>query len=95
MGYGHLKTAARRDSVEPSIVSALQDVGAVVWRLGAPCDLAVAFRGRWYMLEVKSPKGRLTKAQIADRARAYAVGCKIPVITSPMEALEAIGAVIQ
>ena len=55
---------AQRDANEPEIVEALEAVGAKVMRLDE-FDLLVAFRGKLYMLEVKTPTGRLNKKQAA------------------------------
>lgn len=55
---------ARRDVNEPEIVRALEAVGATVKRLHW-CDLLVGYRGRNYLIEVKTPDGRLTVEQKA------------------------------
>ena len=58
------RKAAKRDSAEPAIVAALRKMGASVAQMSKPVDLAVGFRGRTYLAEVKSGKaGRLTPAQ--------------------------------
>ena len=57
-----LRYDAKRDENEPDIVEALEAVGAKVLRLD-DVDLIVGFRDRLYMLEVKTPKGRLNKKQ--------------------------------
>lgn len=48
------KFAAKRDVVEPEIVSALQQCGFSVHRLDTPVDLLVGFRGRTWLVECKS-----------------------------------------
>lgn len=60
----------QRDLTEPEIVAALRQVpGITVFRLDQPADLLCGFRGRNYLLEVKTPtrKGgpprRLTPAE--------------------------------
>lgn len=54
----------RRDQNEPAIVDALTSIGCDVFRLDAPCDLLVAYRGRNLLIEIKRPKvGRVTAAQ--------------------------------
>ena len=57
-----LRYDARRDENEPEIVEALEAVGAKVLRLD-DCDLLCAFRGKMYLLEVKTATGRLNKKQ--------------------------------
>lgn len=79
----------RRDAAEGPIVEALRAVGATTWQLsgtGLP-DLLVAYRGAWHVGEVKTEKGRLTPAQLAQGA-----GRLWPVWRTPDEALTAIGA---
>lgn len=80
----------RRDANEPAIVEALEAVGAKVKRLSAAgvADLLVLFRGRLFLLEVKTAKGRATLAQDETSADGW------PVVTVRTEiaALLAIGA---
>lgn len=60
-----MRTAARRDSNEGEIVSALEAVGCSVTRLsakGVP-DLIVGRQGVTYLMEVKERKGELTADQ--------------------------------
>ena len=57
-----LRYNAKRDENEPEIVEALEAVGASVLRLD-DVDLLVGFRGINYLLEVKTPKGKLNKKQ--------------------------------
>lgn len=83
--------ARKRDLVEPSIVRALRQAGAQVIRVseaGAP-DLLIAYRGQVRVLEVKTGKGRPTAAQ----QTAQQLGWPVVVVRTPMEALQAIGAV--
>lgn len=75
----------KRDLNEPEIVAALRSVGAQVWHVsgtGLP-DVLVWFRQRFFVLECKSARGKLTKAQAA---------IIWPVVRTPEEALIAIGA---
>lgn len=87
----------RVDNVQREIVSALRAVGALVQHLhdvgrGVP-DLLVAFRGRLYLLELKSRRGRVTPHQRAwlDAWCAVAPDA-IHVVRDVDEALRAIGA---
>lgn len=61
-----------RDSNEVEIVTALQQVGASVTRIGEPGvpDLLVGFRGETYLLEVKhvDAKGRTVRRWSGGRA---------------------------
>lgn len=60
-----LRRAARRDSTEPEIIKALEARGCGVTQLsqeGVP-DLLCSFNGRWFLVECKSAKGKLTEEQ--------------------------------
>ena len=60
-GGGH----KRRDANEPDVIQALRAVGAETWQIsgrGLP-DLLVRFRGRYYVGEVKTAKGKLQPTQ--------------------------------
>ena len=93
-----MKRAARVDGNQLQIIGALTEAGAVVTSLaavgkGVP-DLLVSYRGKWSLLEVKDgsrppSERKLTEPQKRwqDKQRAATY-----VVTSPMEALEAIAA---
>ena len=85
------RRAARRDSNEAEIVSALLSAGASVQQLSAPgcADLLVAFRAKLFLLEVKTLTGKLTPDQIAWRA---AWDGSVSIVRSVEEAFAAIGA---
>ena len=60
---------ARVDANQPDIVGALRAAGARVQHLhvlghGCP-DILVAFRGRWYVAEIKAPHGTLTPDEVS------------------------------
>ena len=57
---------ARRDENEAAIVAALERIGCTVCRLSVPNmpDLLVGYRGKNYLLEIKSRKGKLTEGQV-------------------------------
>lgn len=86
-----MRLAAKRDANEKAIVAALRKAGCLVLFLSGPGtpDLLVA-RG-WLLraLEVKRPKGRLTKAQEARKCE----GWPVTVVRTPEEALSAVGLV--
>lgn len=74
-------------------MTALRAAGWVVLQVsgaGLP-DLLVAKDGRWLALEVKSPGGHLTEAQVETFDVLGAVGVRVPIVTSPAEALAAVG----
>lgn len=86
-----MRRAARSDLNQDEIELALERVGAEVASLaglgnGKP-DILVCFRRRLYLLEVKSRKGKLTKAQVVFHLR-----WPVTIVRSVDEALRAIGA---
>lgn len=87
-----MRRAAKRDDNEELIVRALRRCGASVYHLadkGIP-DLLVGWCGKMFLLEVKGPNGRLTKAQKTFRASWK--GPRSTIVKDATEALEAIGA---
>lgn len=59
------RRAAKRDAAEPAIVSALEALGCIVWRVsgkGLP-DLIVLRAGKKWLADVKGPKEKPTPAQ--------------------------------
>jgi hypothetical protein len=84
---------ARRDANEVEIVSALELVGARVWRLDKPFDLLAGWGGRLFLLEVKQAKGKLTTQQLRELDRCHADGLPVAVVRTVSDALQAIGAV--
>lgn len=87
-----MRRASRVDNTQSQIVLALRQAGAFVWdcsRLGNGFpDLLVAHRGTLYLLECKSPGGRLT-----PREQEFIQRCPVPVhiVYSPEDALRAVG----
>lgn len=87
--------AKKRDKAEPAIIQALEAVGAEVWPIDRPVDLLVLFRMRWHLLEVKTPYGKKQQAKQDKRQEdqiAFLAHTGTPVVTTPVEALRAIGA---
>ena len=87
------RTNPRRDQNERAIVSALNQAGAITWRLSAPGvpDLLVGWQGRWLLLEVKTERGRLKPAQQVFHATATALKLPCWVVRNEAEALEVLG----
>ena len=78
----------RSDGNQSVIIQALQAVGAQVYPLGQPVDLLVGYKGRNWLLEVKTARGRLRNGQgvfLASWAGQAAV------VRSVDDALDAIG----
>lgn len=96
---GSRSTRARNggfaDATQPAIVEALREAGASVQSItivGHSCpDLLVGYRRRTYLLEVKSPGGKVTAEQLAWHS-SWA-GFPVAVVLTPEEALRAIGAI--
>jgi hypothetical protein len=80
----------RSDANAKEIIAAWEAVGATVERIGRPVDVAVGFRGRDYLFEIKTAKGKLRASQVAFLARWRGNPNKI--IRSVDEGLVAIGA---
>ena len=63
-----MRRAAKVDANHTAIVDALRAIGAQVESLaplGRGCpDLLVSYAGRWFVLEVKQPTGRLRPQQV-------------------------------
>lgn len=81
--------ARKRDQNEAAIVGALQRVGAQVVRIsekGAP-DLLVLWGGSLFVMEVKSPKGRTTRAQ----DETFGKGWPVYLVRSIEDALNVLG----
>ena len=87
--------AAKADLNQREVVAALRKVGASVFslhRVGQGCaELLVGFRGRTYLIEVKSKTGHLTPAQ--DRFIEGWTGDIVHVVRDVEGALRAIGAI--
>jgi Holliday junction resolvase len=84
----------RADSNQDEIVQALRDIGASV-RITSQVgydfpDLVVGFRGRNYLMEVKSERGNLTEGQVEFWTNWQGQNT---VVFSPDDALKAIGAI--
>lgn len=86
--------ATRKDSVQRDIIAALEAAGCEVWVIEKPVDLLTNFRGQWLPLECKTPQknGRARKRNDQPEQTAVIERTRIPVVTTPVEALRAIGA---
>lgn len=86
--------AQKRDNSEPDIVDALEKAGVLVWRK-LPVDLLYFYRGKFGLLEIKTPKGKKGQVWADKRQEEQAALCKalgISKPTTPEEALQAVGA---
>lgn len=85
--------AAKRDKSESEIVEAMRGVGASVLYLSmkdAP-DVLIGFRGRDYLAEIKTGKGKVRPGQAEWHENWQ--GSPVLVLRNVDEALQAIGAV--
>jgi len=87
--------STRKDSVQNDIVAALETAGCEVWVIEKPVDLLTLFRGRWIPLECKTPQknGKARKRTDQEEQTEVIERARIPVVTTPMEALRAVGAI--
>jgi len=91
-----LRIAARTDSNQTEIVTALRKLGAVVLitsQLKNCFDCLVCFNGSTYMVEIKDgnkPKSarKLTTGELEFKAKVESVGCVYNVVNSIDEALQ-------
>jgi len=59
-----MRYAARVDTNQDQIVSALRSAGAYVWIIGLPVDLLVGYKGHTFLVEIKTNnKKKFTKLQ--------------------------------
>jgi len=85
---------AKTDRNQAEIVAALRAAGAsvrTIHRIGSGLpDLLVGYRGRNYLLEIKSPAGTLTpdETEFFQSWRG-----QVAIVRTPTEALAAIGAI--
>ena len=61
----NMRHAARTDDNHAEICKALRSIGVSVEYLKLPLDCLCWFRGRYFLLEIKTEEGRLTKDQVA------------------------------
>lgn len=87
-----MRSRNKPDTNQPKIVQALRDIGAVVFLIGRPFDLLVAFRGQLFLLEVKNPDGRdkLQNSQKKDIGKLKLRGVEVSVVRSVEEAIESV-----
>ncbi len=89
------RIGARVDDVQPNIVAALRAAGAKVeildvGREGVP-DLLAGWLGSLSLLECKARLGKLSEAQLRERDLWASCGVQVHRVTTPREALAAIG----
>ena len=80
------------DANQQEIVAALRSIGAVVFLIGIPLDLLIAFRGKLTLMEVKNPDGenKVSKSQQKTIDILKAVGVHVVVVRSVEEAIGAV-----
>lgn len=81
----------RSDSSQKPIVEALRKAGVAVWAIGRPCDLLTYYRGRWLPLECK-PEGHKKGRKDQAEQEWFLLSYNVPKVTTPEQALEAVGA---
>lgn len=86
--------ATRKDAVQKDIIAALEAAGCEVWVIEQPIDLLTLYRGRWMPMECKTPQKNGKPRKRTDQADQTELlqRTAIPVVTTPIEALRAIGA---
>jgi len=56
-------SVAKRDANEPEIFAELRAWGLSVCAMDLPADALIGYGGRSYLVEIKTPKGKLTGPQ--------------------------------
>jgi len=84
----------KRDSAEPEIVTALKTCGFSVERMNKPVDLAVGFRGRMWLIEVKSGDKGYAKS-LNENQKRFAAGWRGPQVVILRSAQDAIDWAVQ
>ncbi len=87
---GNKRWDARRDANEPEIVRTYEALGYLVCR-DLRVDLLVIGQGDIFLVEVKTPTGKLKGQQIKFIADCQARGVVVPVARTIEEALRAVG----
>lgn len=91
-----LARAKAIDANQPGVVEVLRMVGAYVHITGEPYDLLVAFRGQWFVIEVKDgskpPSAQKLTAKEIETLAKIRGQAPVYVARNPCEALCAIGA---
>lgn len=90
--------AKKQDANQNILIEAIEKAGGEVWIIGQPVDLLVRFRGAWHLLEVKRKRrkdGAIATDKRQERQTAFIASTGCPVVTTPLEALMAIGAISQ
>ena len=59
-----MREAARVDANQGEIVAGLRKLGISIEIIEEPLDCLGWWRGEYFLLEIKTPGGRLTKAQV-------------------------------
>lgn len=91
--------STRKDTAQKDIVAALEQAGCEVWVVERPWDLLVrrhCWMPGWVMgLEVKTPQANGKARKRTDQAdQAETIQrAGVPIVTTSMEALRAVGAV--
>jgi hypothetical protein len=84
-----MRYARKRDTAEAGIVEALRAAGALVHQT-QDWDLIVKYRGKLWMLEVKTPKVARDKRQ--KKQEAFCALWEVAYVRTPVQALMTIGA---
>ena len=84
--------AAKRDAAEKDILEALATINALVVQMDW-LDLLCGWGHRWTVLEVKTGNAKLKPHQEARIAQCQRLGLPCFVVRTPLEALQAIGAI--
>lgn len=79
----------KRDAAEPEVVTALKQCGFSVERMDKPVDLLVGFRGRCWLIEVKSSDKGYGK-RLNENQQKFSDGWRGPAVVILRSAQDAI-----
>jgi hypothetical protein len=90
---GNMRNAAKVDANQAEIIETAEGIGAVATSLhrygrGVP-DLLISYRGRWFLVEVKTETGTLTKAEKEFIEKHW--NAKVYIVRNSQQLLDALG----
>lgn len=88
-----MRRASKRDANANAIIKAAEQAGVMVIVIEQPVDLLCGIAGRWYLVEVKVPKGTYTPGQIDLIAQCAHEGLPLLTWRSVDDALAGINAI--
>lgn len=70
-----MRRAARRDANDPELVRFARELGAWLIPLNEPVDYLLAWRGMWYLVEIKDPAKKGWASEFTPEQRKFQQQC--------------------